>query len=147
MGLSCTQEPLWLKHWTQRSFLRYHTGALTAIRNPWGWDWVTASSQDFVLHFRGGGGGGGWWESEGNFKGPGNEIGFQTNFFLILYVLIQCTRRMWTHFHFWRPKLKLDPATNTSNLFIFEHIHIRGNLGNKPRDCLWSTKTGKKLFQ
>ena len=92
-------------------------------------------------------GGGGWWESEGNFKGPGNEIGFQTNFFLILYVLIQCIRRMWTHFHFWRPKLKLDPARNTNNLFIFEHIHIRGNLGNKPRDCLWSTKTGKNLFQ
>ena len=93
------------------------------------------------------GGGGVWrgWESEG--KGPGNEIGFQTNFFLILYVPIQCTRRMWTHFYFWRPKFKLDRATNTNNLFIFEHIHIRGNLGNKPRDCLWSTKTGKKLFQ
>ena len=44
------------------------------------------------------------------------------------------------------PKFKLDRATNTKN-FIFEHIHIRGNLANKPRDCLWSKKTGKTLFQ
>lgn len=43
--------------------------------------------------------------SEG--KGPWNEIGFQTNLLkvhklitLVLYVPIQCMRRMWTHFDF-----------------------------------------------
>ena len=44
------------------------------------------------------------------------------------------------------PKFKLGRATNTKNLFILGHIHIRSNLANKPRDCPGLQKQGKRFF-